>query len=362
MSQINVEIRPYRRGKVETCEYISPDKIYWSRGPVLLSSDTLDGQLNQVCRLRRPLLGRVLSCVRLGRRLARETFYNVLPMGDGSLFFSYGTEIGLVLPDGTIRYLSGRARKHRILRGGVARLPDGALVFGEYFDNAERDAVHLYRLTPGADRVEEIHRFAPGAVRHIHSVRWDDVSKRAVVSTGDIDSECRILAFTPNFSEHTVLGQGTEDWRTISPQFSEDAIYFGTDAQFSQNRLFRYDRSSETLSPLADVNGPIFYSVAFGNGWVFATSAELCQSQTSPEAILYYIDSETNTVIEIDRFQKDRLPTRYFQFGMLNFPIVECDIDTLPVSGTALSGLDGQFVLLTLGASQLPITAAHRCV
>jgi len=338
-------VSAFRKRGVETCEYIGPEGVFWSRGAHILRSDTLDGPLTSVARIPRPFARRMLGQLRLGRRLARETVYVLLPLSDGSLFFSFGQDVGFIR-DGKVELIQGRARRHRILRGGAARLPDGSIVFGEYFDNADREAVRLYRVVPGVAQAQEVYQFAAGEVRHIHSVTWDALTGRAVVSAGDIDDECRIVAFTPDFQTAEVLGIGTEDWRTISPQFSKDAIYYGTDAQYAQNRLFRYDRTTQNLTPLADVNGPVFYSVSVADGWVFGTSAELCPSQTSPEAILYHIADQTNDVTILARFPKDRWSKYYFQFGILNFPEISGETSVIPVSGTALKGLDGQFVQL----------------
>jgi hypothetical protein len=336
----------FARPGAETCEHVGPGAVYWSRGPLVLVSDDLEGPLRHHARLPRPFLRRLLAATRLGRRLARETFYNILPLADGSLFYTYATEIGFISPKGYITPLTGRARAHRVLRGGAAVLPDGSVVFGEYFDNAVREAVRLYRVWPGETEVTEIYRFAPGAVRHVHSVRWDPVSERAIVCTGDLDSECRIIAFSPDFATHEPLGAGSEDWRTISPQFAPEAIYFGTDAQFTPNRLMRYDRATGALSELAEVNGPVFYSAALPGGWIFATTAELCPSQTSPEAILYYIDAASEAVHILARFEKDRLSTRYFQFGIFNLPLSDTLQVRLPISGVALKELDAKFIEL----------------
>lgn len=338
-------ITSFPRPGAECCEHISSNGVFWSRGRTILRSETLEGPFERIACIPRPITRRLLGATRLGRRLARETIYNLIPMDDGSLFFSYGNEVGFIAGD-VVTFLTGIMNKCRILRGGCTRLPDGSVVFGEYFDNAERTAVHIYRVEPGATRLEVVHRFSPGEVRHVHSVNWDPFTQKAVVATGDIGDECRIIAFDPDFASSQVLGMGTEDWRAISPQFTRDAVYFGTDSQFKQNRLFRCDRTTWALNAIADVNGPVFYSTQVSDGWVFGTTAELCPSQTSAEAILYHVDATTDQVHMLARFTKDRWPTRYFQFGILNFPIIDHSIGQIPVSGTALTGLDGRFVLL----------------
>jgi hypothetical protein len=165
-----------------------------------------------------------------------------------------------------------------------------------------------------------------------------------IVLTGDIEGECKIVSLAPDFTDYQELGQGSEDWRGVSPCFTSEAIYFGTDAQFMQNHLYKYNRETQSLASLCEVNGPIFYSCPTKNGFLFASTAEMCPSQTSPDAILYYLDPLTDVVEEITRFSKDSFPTRYFQFGIINFPILKWSVQAIPISGVALRGLDGRFV------------------
>ena len=345
MSDCGPSARPFDVGGAETCEYIGPDGIFWSRGPSVFFSSDLYSALKPVARIPVPPFQRALAVTRMGRRLGRQTLYNLLPLKDGSLFFSYGTEIGFI-KDGTVTLISGRQRPTRILRGGLAFLPDGSIAFGEYFPNPQRGEVHLYNWRPGEASVRLLHTFGPGEIRHVHSVSLDPFNGRAVVATGDFGEESRLLSFDAEFKQFSVLGGGDERWRTISPQFRKEAIYFGTDAEYDQNVIYRYDRETGQLKPLADVNGPVFYSAPLGQGWVFATTAELCPSQTSPAANLYYLDRNTEEVSVIASFAKDRWSKKYFQFGVLNLPILGAHTDMLPVSGTALKGLDGRFVLV----------------
>ncbi|WP_417250205.1 hypothetical protein [Celeribacter sp.] len=349
MSDSPLHMHRFVRPEAETCEHIGAGAVYWSKGPDILRSDTIDGPCRRVARLPRPLFRRALAMTRLGRRLARETFYNVMPLSDGSLFYTYAREAGFITRDGAIRPLRGLARAHRVLRGGASVMPDDSVVFGEYFDNPQRDAVRIYRATPQDAHATEIYRFGQGEVRHIHSVRRDPFTRRTIVCTGDLAHECRILSFAPDFSDCTALGEGSEDWRTISPQFSAKAIYFGTDAQFAPNRLLRFDRATKALTTLAEVNGPVFYSAAVKGGWVFATTAELCPSQTSPHASLYHLEAATEEVRTIASFRKDCLPNRYFQHGILNLPIMERLQNRVPISGVALKGFDATFRVLEHG-------------
>ncbi|WP_137119545.1 hypothetical protein [Segeticoccus rhizosphaerae] len=226
-------------------------------------------------------------------------------------------------------------------------MPDGSVLFGEYLDNAERGRIHVFRLPAGESKIEIAHSFAEGDIRHIHSVNWDPYAARVVIATGDVGDECKLLSFSADFTECAAVGEGGEDWRMISPQFTSDSIYFGTDAQYQVNAIKRYDRRSGMSISLAKVNGPVFYSAPCRQGWLFATAAEMCVSQTTPEAILYYVDPADDTVTPIANFAKDYLSTKYFQFGLLSLPIITRPQEVIPISGTALKGIDGKFFAVT---------------
>lgn len=335
-------IHRFDRPEAEVCEYVGPEGVFWSRGATIYRSDDLNGPLYKIARV--PLRGanRLLVVHRLGRRMGRLSFYNVLPVTGRRLFFSFAREIGMIGPAG-VTPIGGRERRSRILRNAVCRCPDGSLLFGDYFDNARREPVAIYRWAPGAGEVTLVHHFGPGEIRHVHSVSWDPIAARAVVATGDIGDECRLLGFDPTTGAWDEIGRGDETWRTISPQFGTDAIYYGTDAQFEQNRLYRLDRKTGERRMLAELNGPLFYSAPVVGGWVFGTTAELCPSQTSSEAVLHHLDAATEAVRVLGRFCKDALSTRWFQFGILNLPSVAMSVPVLPFSGTALRGLDGTF-------------------
>jgi hypothetical protein len=338
-------IRPFAKDGAECCEYIGPEGIYWSAANNLYRSESLDGPLHKIAQIDRSLPRMLLGRFRLGRRLAREMFYNVRPMSDGSIFYSFGKEIGLIRSGRPLR-ITGRQRSSRILRQGLATLPDGSLIFGEYLDNAQRGAVNLYRVRLGASEVDIAYSFPAGNIRHVHSVSWDPFTEHIMVATGDIGAECRLVSFDKNVDNPQIVGMGSEEWRLISPVYTESAIYFGTDAEYITNGIFRYDRNNGSLVRIADVNGPVFYSFVFGGGIIFGTTAELCESQESPEALVYYLDLDSEKTTVLARYGKDRLSTRLFQFGTFRFPSFEGDQAILPFSGIALSGLEGSFAAL----------------
>lgn len=340
----DIEVRHIRYPWVDYCEYIGPEGYLWSSGNRLYSSETVDGELTLVAEIPVDAKLKPFLRTRLTRRLARQSFTEAIPVdGFDRIFFAYDRSVGII-SNGEVSILGGRAVESRLLRNGAACLPNGDIVFGDYWSNADRSPVHLYRLKSGADEVYIDHVFPAGYVRHVHSVRWDVAAERVVVATGDVGAESRIVTFDAEVENARTIAEDGESARAISVLFNDRSIYYGTDAEFRANTIRKMDRNSGVVSDIAQVNGPVFYSAPFRDGWLFGSTAEMCPSQMSPEAILYYLDPSSDTVQEVARFRKDALPLKLFQLGTIAFPRVKDAGRPLVLSGTALRGLDGSLV------------------
>jgi hypothetical protein len=331
--------RPIRTD-VEYCEFVDDDIYYWSKGNKLYRSEGRSGNADLFAEV--PIqngLKSFLNYFSLGRRLARLQFYNVVPLSNGEVFFTFADEVGLITTSNKVSLIPGRLRKSKVLRNGIARLPDGSLIFGEYFSNSDRSAVNIYRFRPGENSVELAYSFEAGEIRHVHSVRYDQVTDRVLVCTGDLPAECRILSFSTDFDDFQILGCGSEAWRAISIFCMEDSIYFGTDAQFSQNYITKYCRQSRKLVKLAAVNGPIFYGTYDGKYLYFFSSVENCPSQTTPTANVYKLDLDGESVQLIAEFHKDIWPRKLFQMGIIVPPNYLGNGVEVYMSGISLSDL-----------------------
>ena len=282
-----------------------------------------------------------MSSLRLGQRLLRELYYNVLPLQDGRLFVSYGRNVG-VFANGTFAPLNGLLRPARILRGGCALAADGAIYWGEYFDNAQRGEIHIYRWDPHEDRASVVYTFPRGAIYHVHSVRVDPVDQSLLCLTGDRDDECRLLRTRDEFATLETLGAGDESWRFVSLVPRQCDWLVATDAEFRQNQISRIDRVSRERTTIAETDGPIYYSAQIDDVAFFGSSAERCDIQPEPRATLYAVRGETATTVA--SFDKDlgasRLAWRLFLPGTLHFPSNGGVERSLYVSGVGVRGLD----------------------
>lgn len=170
MSNITLEWLPRHKGY--TVEWADAKGYLLSRRDRLYFSQ----QLDDPTKFR--LLGavpasrgkRLMARSRIGQRLLRFLYYNVirLPQG-GRVFVTFRDRVGLFEPDGRFLEVSGLVQPCKFLRGGCAVDPEGGVYLGEYHLNRERGPMRIYYLAPGATRLEVVHQFPAGSVRHMFS-------------------------------------------------------------------------------------------------------------------------------------------------------------------------------------------------
>lgn len=264
---------------------------------------------------------------------------NVVRLGNGDIFVSFDKSAG-VIRDGKYKSLNGLVRPCRILRSGCALSTDGSLFFGEYLANPERGEMRVYKLSPGDDELKIAYTFPTGSIRHIHGIYFDPFSGALVCLTGDNENECRIVRTFDEFQTLEVVGEGDESWRAVSALFSEKFMYYGTDAEFRKNQLYRMDRSTRGRETLGEVGGTVFYSKKVGLDLFFATTAENAPSQTENVAAIWNV-SEGDDPVAVAKFRKDRWHRILFMFGTIHFPYVNDFEDRLYFSLVAAEN-DGE--------------------
>jgi hypothetical protein len=310
-----------------TVEWAADGDHILSRRNSIFHSKDLKPPFNKIAEVSAPIWRRAAAAFRLPQRLLRFMVTNVVRLENGDIFVAFDRSVGLIR-DGEYRTLRGLVRPCRILRSGCAVSGDGSLFFGEYLANDERGQMRIYKLSPGNDELQVVHTFPPGSIKHVHGVYFDPFSKALLCLTGDDDAECRMLRTFDEFRTLEVIGEGDESWRAVSALFSERHIYYGTDAEFRENQLYRMDRSSGERETLGEVTGTVFYSKKVGADMFFATTAENAPSQTENVAAIWHL-SPDNGLTEITKFQKDRWHRILFMFGTVHFPYVNAFDDRL---------------------------------
>jgi hypothetical protein len=158
-----------------------------------------------------------------------------------------------------------------------------------------------------------------------------------------------MLRTSDGFSTLDVVGAGDESWRAVSVQFTKGAVFYGSDAEFSQNYLYRIDRRSGRRDSLGPTGGPVYYSCRSGGDMYFAVTAEMCPSQTDRCAALWCV-GENGSIERVVQMTKDRWHKKYFMPGTLHFPSGPGLADQLLFHAVGLARADNRMFSLRRAA------------
>ncbi len=304
-----------------TVEYAEPQNYYISRRSQLFHSTSLKpSTFKQIAAIDAPLWKQAASNFRLVQRLLRFMVTNVMPLSNGDLFITFDKSVGLI-KNGKFQALKNLARPCRVLRSAFAMDDKGDIYFGEYLANTMRGEVRIYKYSQGSDALETVYTFPPNSIKHIHGLYFDKFTKSIFCLTGDDEKECRILRSLDGFKTTETVGEGDETWRAVSVLFNQDSFYYGTDAEFRKNHIYKVNRRNSEREILDEVDGTVFYSKQLGEDLFFTTTAEDAPSQKENVAALWHVGADGNCE-NLIKFNKDHWHKSLFMFGTIHFPCV----------------------------------------
>ena len=313
-----VEAVPELRGY--TVEWAEPGNFYLSRRSDLFHATALKPPFERIGTADAPAWKSAASRVRLAQRLLRFAVTNVILLNNGDLFVAFDKSVGVVR-GGKYQTLKNLARPCRILRSACTIDGSGDVYFGEYIFNTERGAIRIYRYRQGADALEVAYTFPKNTIRHIHGIYFDDFTESLFCLTGDVDDECCFWRTFDGFKTVERVGAGDETWRAVSVQFKEDSFYYGMDAEYRTNHIYKVNRQTLARKSLGEVSGTVFHSIKMGADLFFTTTAENAPSQTENVAAVWHVDADDN-LNHLVSFKKDRWHPSLFMFGKIHFPFV----------------------------------------
>jgi len=304
------------------------DHLYASRGYQLLRakiSDPSDHLPWQPVASFHPVLRRRLSIMnRLTARLFRDGFHALAVLPSGGLIAAVPGAI-VTLGPGATEF----RRTHTILRGArplhITAVPggracsgtSGAIYWGEYFDNAARDQVHIYASTDGGATWSVAYTFPKGAIRHVHNIVHDPWANCLWVLTGDYGDECRILRATCDFSRVEPVLQGQQQTRAVAAIPTADGLYFSSDTPLESNYIYRLDRQ-DSLLQVAPISSSSIYGCRVGTRVFFSTMVEPSEVNRDRQVRVYGSDKtnvDARTWRSLLVWQKDPWPMGLFQYG-----------------------------------------------
>lgn len=231
----------------------------------------------------------------------------------------------------------------------ISITPSGNLYFGEYFQNMEKKAVNIYCSKNNGESWHIVYTFPEGNINHIHGLFFDKYTNRIWVATGDRENECIIGYTEDEFKTFVEVFRGGQEYRTCQLFFYPDFIVFGTDTQYQQNVIKKFDRKTLVITELQKVQGSVIKGGQVGDVAFISTTVEPSDVNTDKWAHLWVAKDGLHWE-ERYKAKKDWLPATLFQFGTFEFPqYYGVDkLERLYFSGRALKGLDGKSTYIDL--------------
>jgi hypothetical protein len=313
------------------------DLLYASRGYSLLRANmktSMDAVEWQPVARYVPSWWRNLSVSsRLSFRLFRDGFHALATLDSGHIVAAVPGAI-LTLAPGESEF----RESHRVVRGTrplhISVTPGGHVFWGEYFDNPNRDEVHIYISTDNGSRWEVAYTFPRGAVRHVHNIVYDEWGDCLWVLTGDNGSECRILRVSCDFRNMDVVLSGHQQARAVALVPAPEGLYFSSDTPLESNRVYRLDRGG-TLNELASLSSSSIYGCRAGGGIFFSTMVEPSSANPDPNVRLYG-GCDGLQWRSLMQWRKDLWPMSLFQYGNALLPDGRNTTDLLAVTTVAV--------------------------
>jgi hypothetical protein len=256
-----------------TVHWVEDSKIHTSSGYNFYTSKDEGRTFESAGALKGSSLTRILGKSRLmtrGLRLGIRDFRilssgTMLAMADRRIYRS---------SDGDLKPVHHFRKGVGPLREGWCEDNEGTCYLAEYFLNNKRDSpVKLLKSTDDGQTWITVASFE--RIRHVHCVQFDPFSRRIWVGTGDRDNESGILFSEDKGNTWNRIGSSDQMFRTVSFLFTDEHVYWGSDAPTKQNYIYRQTRKTEEIERLVAVNGPVHYSTMLENGaMLFGTTAE----------------------------------------------------------------------------------------
>lgn len=320
----------------------SGGRLWAARGYSVYYSDNLGQDLVLAARFPAPLFHAQATVSRPLLRLLRAEILGAMPLSDGSLLaVAYGR---LLRAGAGERLLSTvLARPGKTMKLVVT--PDGMIYAGEYFHNADRAPVNIFRSRDSGLTWELAYQFPAGAIRHVHALAVDAHRDGLLVLTGDTDHESKVLSATRDFASVQVLAEGSQRTRAMGIVPTSRGYYLPTDTPFQQNYVQLLSREG-LLQPLCPIAGSCLAVGTAGNWSLFGTAVEPSTVNKDPCATLYGTPDGVQWFV-ISRWRADRwsgarsLQATLFQMARVILPSGDNRTGYLFATTMGTAGTDG---------------------
>jgi hypothetical protein len=200
----------------------------------------------------------------------------------------------------------------------ITAVPSGTVYWGEYFDNRERAEVHIYASEDGGETWHVAYTFPSGAIRHVHNIIYDRWGDCLWILTGDEGAECRVLRASCDLRSVEVVLSGNQQARAVAAIPMPDALYLSTDTPLEANHILRLARNGR-VDEIAGLASSSIFACGVGESVFFSTMVEPSAVNRSREVQIVGSADQENWQV-LGRWQKDKWPMHYFQYGNAILP------------------------------------------
>lgn len=259
-------------------------------------------------------------------RLLRRGVHHILPLSSRRIVVVAKGQL-LFMEDRNITHAHTIARGSRPLRSGICVLPGETVIYGDYWGNPDRQPVEMHISQDGGKHWDTLWRSNAGEARHIHLIQPVlGCPEKIYFSTGDRDHEANLFTLDLSTGSVEKIGGGSQDWRMVSLLQTEGAIIWGSDCEYGQNHIYRFDLKTGQLEQLHDIPAPAYYSTRDSRGrFYIATTVE---DRRRHQAAIFTSDNGLRWSV-FRTFKKDLWPAKLFGYGMVEFIDGQEKIDSL---------------------------------
>jgi hypothetical protein len=165
--------------------------------------------------------------------------------------------------------------------------------------------------------------------------RWDDC---LWIFTGDYGHECRIIRAALDFSTVDEVLCCNQQARAVAAVVVEDGLYFASDTPLEQNYIYFLGRTG-TVEKLALIPSSSIQGCKNAAGMFFSTMVEP-SAVNRTEAVRVRGSANGLGWRSLIEWRKDRLPSKFFQYGNAFFPDGENSTEFLAMSTVGVHNAD----------------------
>jgi hypothetical protein len=242
------------------------ETVWATQGYSLYRSDR-GGGFRRVATVRPPLgeaWGGYLRSLRRG--FGYQELVELWPLDpERLLVFAGGWIHVLDLPSGRarrthqLRYF-GRGKGRGLMAFGLTRAREGTLWFAEYVTESGDRPTGIWRSDDDGETWALAFEFAPTQTRHIHVVHADDHDGAVWIGSGDRDEHCFVGRSTDRGDSFDWVGHGAQIHRTCAFVCFDDVVLWSTDADFEQNHVVRWHRTTGEVTVDGELPDVTYYA------------------------------------------------------------------------------------------------------